>query len=214
MNTDACDVEDINILHIKECLLLSCVASFEDWSNIFRTRSFTLCKNDLDFHDMSDSATVLESISSFSTMNLSVCCENKPDGCSLTSLTVLTLIRFPLLRLVNILLWVTWGVSVLDKSPRSLMLLSPRAQKYMTFTSGVHRALWCSRGKHVRIPFAASRDQIHYRLRLLWLFLHLIFWVLFDITSEHSVKLKWLMLNKHKRWFITCEISLGLYVCE
>ena len=31
--------------HIKECLLLSCVASFEDWSCIFRTRAFTLCKN-------------------------------------------------------------------------------------------------------------------------------------------------------------------------
>ena len=57
MNTDACNVEDINILHIKESLLLSCVASFEDWSNIFRTGSFTLCKNDLDFIDMSDSVT-------------------------------------------------------------------------------------------------------------------------------------------------------------
>ena len=76
MNTDASDVEDINILHIKECLLLSCVASFEDWSSIFRTRSFTMCKNDLDFNDMSDSATVLESISS-SSINLSVCCVNK-----------------------------------------------------------------------------------------------------------------------------------------
>ena len=49
MNTDASNVEDINIRHIKECLLLSCVASFEDWCNIFRTRSLTLCKNDLDF---------------------------------------------------------------------------------------------------------------------------------------------------------------------
>ena len=37
MNTDACNVEDINIPHVKECLSLSGVASFEDWSNIFRT---------------------------------------------------------------------------------------------------------------------------------------------------------------------------------
>ena len=36
---DSCNVEDLNILHMKECLLLSCVASFEDWSNIFSTRS-------------------------------------------------------------------------------------------------------------------------------------------------------------------------------
>ena len=68
MNTSASNVEHVNILHIKECLLLSCVASFEDWSNIFRTRSFTLCKNDLDFNDMSDSATVTESISLSSTI--------------------------------------------------------------------------------------------------------------------------------------------------
>ena len=38
-------------------------------------------------------------------------------------------------------------------------------------------------------------------LTLLCLFLHQIFCVLFDITSEHSAELKWLMLHKHKRWF-------------
>ena len=64
MNTDARNVEDINIPHNKECLSLSFVASFEDWSNNFRTRSFTLCKNDRDFNEKSDSVTVLESISS------------------------------------------------------------------------------------------------------------------------------------------------------
>ena len=90
MNTGASNVEDMNIHHIEECLLLSCVASFEDWSNIFRTRSFTLCKNDLDFHDMSHSATVLESVSSSSTINLSVCCANELAGCSLTGRPVLS----------------------------------------------------------------------------------------------------------------------------
>ena len=39
MNTDASIVEDINIHFFKECLLLSCVESLEDWSCIFRTRS-------------------------------------------------------------------------------------------------------------------------------------------------------------------------------
>ena len=58
MNTDSSNVEDINIPHVKECLFLFCVASFEDWSHIFRTRTLTVCKNDLDFHDMFDSATV------------------------------------------------------------------------------------------------------------------------------------------------------------
>ena len=43
--------------------------------------------------------------------------------------------------------------------------------------SGLLRAFWRSRGKHVRSPFAASRDQIHHRLRfccdsfLTWIFL-------------------------------------------
>ena len=37
---------------------------------------------------MSDIATVSESISSSSTTNLSVCCVNKPGGCSLIGLPV------------------------------------------------------------------------------------------------------------------------------
>ena len=90
MNTDASNVEDINIHHIKECLSLSCIASFENWSDIFRTRSFTLCKNDCDFNDRSDSVTVLESILSSSTITRSVSCANKQGGCSLTGLPVLT----------------------------------------------------------------------------------------------------------------------------
>ena len=55
MNTDACNVEDINIHHIEECLSLSFVASFEDWFCLFRTLSFTPCENDMDPNDNSDS---------------------------------------------------------------------------------------------------------------------------------------------------------------
>ena len=44
MNTDASNVEHMNIHQIKERLSMSCIASFEEWSNIFRTRSFTLFK--------------------------------------------------------------------------------------------------------------------------------------------------------------------------
>ena len=63
MNTDACNVEDINIHHITEWLSLSFVTSFEDWYCLFRTWSFTLCKNDLDPHDNSDSASVCKNSS-------------------------------------------------------------------------------------------------------------------------------------------------------
>ena len=36
------------------------------------------------------------------------------------------------------------------------------------------------------------------------------FCVLFDITSEHSAELKWLMLNKHKRCFHSSRVKLPL----
>ena len=47
MNTDACNVEDKNISHIFE----DCFAFFA------LDHSFTLCKNDLDPNDNSDSAS-------------------------------------------------------------------------------------------------------------------------------------------------------------
>ena len=70
MDTDASNVEDINIHQIMERLLMSCIASSEEWSNIFHNRSFTLFKNDRDFKERSDSVAVSESISS-SMRNLS-----------------------------------------------------------------------------------------------------------------------------------------------
>ena len=36
------------------------------------------------------------------------------------------------------------------------------------------------------------------------------FCVLFDITSEHSVELKWLMLHRHKRWFHSSRVKFPL----
>ena len=38
----------------------------------------------------------------------------------------------------------------------------------------------------------------------------------FDITSEHSAELKWLMVKQKQKMipFITSEISLGQHVCE
>ena len=64
MNTDASNVEDINIHQIIERLSMSSIESSEEWSNIFRNRSFTLFKNERDFREEFDSATVSESIES------------------------------------------------------------------------------------------------------------------------------------------------------
>ena len=82
MNTDASNVEDMNIHQMKERLSMSFFASFEDWSNIYRTRSLTLSKNDRDLNERSDSVAVSESISSSSMTNLSVCWVKKQGGCS------------------------------------------------------------------------------------------------------------------------------------
>ena len=77
MKTDACNSRrPKHSTYSRMFVAVLCCIFWEDWSNIFRTRSFTLCKNDLDSHDMSDSVTVSESISSSSTINLSVCCAN------------------------------------------------------------------------------------------------------------------------------------------
>ena len=97
-------------------------------------------------------------------------------------------------------------------------MLSPRAQKYLTFRSGFHRAFGCSRSKHVRIPCAVSRDQLHHRLRFCCdsFFLHLHLFACFrhhfktiDGTEIADVEQTQKMIP-----FVTCEISLGQYVCE
>ena len=83
--------------------------------------------------------------------------------------------RFPLLRrplVVNVPFWIAH-----HKSPCSWLLLIKRAQRYLTFKSCFPRAFWCSRGKHVRIPYTVSWYQIHHRLWLCcdslftWIFL-------------------------------------------
>ena len=114
MNTNASNVEDMNIPQIKECLSMSCIASFEEWSNIFRNRSVTLCKNDRDFHERSDSVAVSESISSSSMTNLSVCWVN---GCPPTGLPFL-LPTFPQISTLEKTIFRQYSIL------RSLMLAS------------------------------------------------------------------------------------------
>ena len=63
MNTDASNVEDINIHQIIERLSMSCVESSGERFSIFRDRSFTLFRNERGFREKSDSVAVSESIS-------------------------------------------------------------------------------------------------------------------------------------------------------
>ena len=63
MNTDASNVQDINIHHITERLSMSCIESSGERFSIFRNRPFTLLRNERDFRARSDSVAVPESIS-------------------------------------------------------------------------------------------------------------------------------------------------------
>ena len=62
--TDASNVEDINILQIIERWSMSCIVSSRQRSKVFRNRSFTLFKNNRDLSERFDSVAVSESISS------------------------------------------------------------------------------------------------------------------------------------------------------
>ena len=56
MNTDACNVEDMNIPQIMEHLSVSCIESSGERFSIFRNRSFTLFRSERDFRERFDSA--------------------------------------------------------------------------------------------------------------------------------------------------------------
>ena len=112
--------------------------------------------------------------------------------------------------LINIPFWVAWWVSVFNRSTCSLMLLSSRAQKKLTFVSGFPEAFWCSRGKHIRIPYAASWYQIHHRL---WFCCDSFFtWIFLRSFRHHFRTLcRTEIANvKQKRWFRSSRVKFPL----
>ena len=68
--------------------------------------------------------------------------------------------------------------------------------------------------RQVRQDFSRSTERANSSSAsiLLWLFLHLKFF-LCDISSEQSLELKWLMWNKHKRWFHSSRVKFLWSVC-
>ena len=209
MNTDASTVEDINIHQIKERLAMSCIESSGERFSIFRNLSFTLFRNELDFWERSNSATLSDSISSSSMTNLSVCWLN---GCPPTGLTVLVFDISP-----DFLTWEDHLSSLFhsEEFDEQALRVSPKlfaahltSQRYfLTFRFGVLRVFRCSRGKHVRIPYAASRDQIHHRLRLCC---DSFFTCIFLRSFRHRFN----TIHGTMVPLITCEISLCQSVCE
>ena len=204
MNTDASNVEDINMHHIRERLSMSCIASFEEWFNISRNRSFTLLKNDRDFRGK---VRFCGGVRVHIIIDDKIVIYGSPRSC------VRHFTWFPLLRrpVVNIPFWVVWWASAHHKSPSSWLLLIQRAQRYFwTFRFGFTRAFRCSRGKHVRIPHAVSRDQIHHWL---WFCCDSFFTCIFLCSFRHpfqtigGTEMANVQQTQKMMKFITSEIS-------
>ena len=198
MNTVASTVEDINTSQIIERLSMSCIASFEEWSNIFRNhrdfwRKVRLCDG-VRVHIIIDDKLVIY---------------GSPRSCSQH------FTRFPLLRrplVVNVPFWVVWWACAHHKSPCSWLLLIKRAQKY------VLTQMWFSPGFPMQSKQARSdpsrciaRPNSSSALILLWLFLHLHLLVFFshrfkiiDGTEMDDVEQTQKMIP-----FVTCKISFG-----
>ena len=88
----------------------------------------------------------------------------------------------------------------MSKRIRSMMLLSLRAQKRLTFVSGFHRLSDAVDGSTSRVR------SLHRETKFIIGFDFAVTLsspassgVLFDIASRLLMELKWLMLNKHKR---------------
>ena len=156
MYTDASNVEDINISQIIERLSMSCIASCEEWSNIFRNHS--PCSRMI---VISEKGSILWRCQSpyhhrWQTCHLRVSPFLLPTCHQISTLEKTTCRQCSILS----------SLSAHHRSPCSWLLLIPRAQRYLTSRFGFPGAFRCSRGKHVRIPCAVSRDQIHHRLWL------------------------------------------------
>ena len=218
MNTDASNVEDINIPDIKERMLLSCMSCIasEDWSNIFRTRSFTLCKTDRDFNERSDSMAA--SLSSSSVTNLSVWWVEWMNRLVVRS--QVSPFSLPSLH----------QISTLEKTTsRQYSIL--RADERAPITSlpvlgccSFHeqRGIWLSYMVSLFLSDAVEASKLGFLMlyRETKCIIGFDFavtlsslapsCVLFDITSRQLVELKWTMLDRHQRWFHSSRVKFPL----
>ena len=153
-------------------------------------------------------------------------CPRANNGC-LRSI-IHQFISFPLLRRPSFVIvpsWVACWVRAFNESfvvmpwrvtcvtanngfLRSIIFLSFRTPGTLTFITSLPRALWCRRWQ----SWGSPCNQTHHWS---WSCCDSVsspesFCVLFDITSEQSVELKWLMLNKPKRWFHSSRVKLPL----
>ena len=210
MNTVAFNVEDINTSHITECLSLSFAASF-----FFGSASFA--------HDHSSCARMIwilttflvllrckKPLLSFSTMNLSVCCANTTGRPVISSINSSDFHSWEDQVLSTFHSEYSWWVSVYNRAPRSIVLLSLRTQRSLAFVSGLPRA-FLMQWK------IARRTKIHHWFRLCYD--SLFPWILLSsfrhcIRANCRTEMADVKQGQQMIPLLTCEISLGWHVCE
>ena len=248
MNTNACSVEDMNMLHITECFSLSSVTFIEDRFCLFRTWSFTLSTNDLDPNDKSNSVSsspmmnccalappwgqtpgflVLSWVSSSSKITcLKLVCSCPRANNGFHRSIIHQFIGFPLLKRPTFVIvpsWVPCWVRAFNKSQvvawrvtcatanngyhRSIIFLSLYTQRTLTFINYLPRAFWCRRWQSWGSPCNRPIIGLDFAVTLSS---PEPFCVIFDITSEQSVELKWLMSNKHNKWLHSSRVKFPL----
>ena len=167
---------------------------------------------------MSDSATVSESILSFSTMNLSVCCAVTTGRPVLTSHQF---IRFPLLRrpsFINI----PFLSSLLSKLLQQVSLFFDAAQVASSEEIDFH--VWFSPGFSDAVEASTSGVlSLHRETKCIIGFDFAVtlsspesFCVLFRHHLRTICRTEMANVEQIQKMipFITCEVSLGQYVCE
>ena len=193
MNTDASTVEDINIPQNIERLLMSCIENSGERFSIFRNRSLTLFRNERDFRERSDSAAVSESIS--------ISMTNLLD----TGLPVLVPDISP-----DSLTWEPHLSSMFHSekfdelaSFTSLTVLDCCDLVFTGFSDAIEASTVGSLTRHLDTKFVIGFD---FAVTLSSLASSCFFF--FDIALKLFMELKWLMLNKHKRWFHLSRVKL------
>ena len=203
MNTDASTVEDINIHQIIGRLSMSCIESSGERFIIFRNRLFTLFRNERDFRERSDSVTVSESLSTSITNSLD------------TGLTVLYFDISPDFSTWEDHLWSLFHSEEFDELAsitgfpvlfwctvnelRGTFWLSDLV--FPGFSDAVEASTVGSLTRHLDTEFVIGFDFS------VALSSPASSCVLFDIALTLLMELKWLMFNKHKRWFHSSRVK-------
>ena len=100
-------------------------------------------------------------------------------------------------------------------TPCTCLLHIKRAQRYvLTFRFGPHPGFQMQSTQARSDPLHGISIPNSSSALILWLFLHLHLLVFFfDIALTLLMELKWLMLNRHKRWFHSSRLIFPLLVC-